>query len=249
MSFLPNFRRRAATPLMIGGHRGHKSGVRENTIPNYRLIADSGISHIEIDVQMSADGEAVIYHDFELSEASPLQGMVRQYSLSELKNAFEIDTLEESLAWCSSAGMPAALELKTQLCSMYTDMEKLTQSIAGLLDYYRFYDMCFVFGLDYHSLYEIKRLAPKTNLGLIVPMVPRDPVKLMEDMEAQVYLCYIENLCPPLVEQLHRRGFTVDGSVINTRSRLEDALALGVDIIESDLPLEMLELYKEITIT
>lgn len=245
MSFLDNFRRKAGTTLMIGGHRGHKSSVRENTISNYQLIADSGISHIEIDVQLTADGETVIYHDFDLGEASPLQGMIRHHTLAELKAAFEIDTLEESLAWCSSADMPLALELKCRLLDMYTDMEKIAKSVAGLLEQYRYYDMCFIFGLDYHTLAEIKRLAPKTNLGLIVPMTPRDPVNLMEEMEAQVYLCYLENLCPPLVEGLHKKGFTVDGSVVNTKERLWKAADLGVDMIESDLPLEMMDMYRE----
>jgi glycerophosphoryl diester phosphodiesterase len=142
--------------------------------------------------------------------------------------------------------MPAALELKCQLSAMYMNMENQAKIIAGLLEHYNFYDLCFVFGLNYRMLYEIKRWAPKTDLSLIVPIVPQEPVQLMEEMNAQVYLCYLENLCPPLVEHLHKRGFLVDGSVVNTAARLREAVALGVDMIESDLPLDMLELYREL---
>ena len=49
----------------------------------------------------------------------------------------------------------------------------------------------------------------------------------MEEMEAEIYLCYIDNLCPDLVAQLHRAGYLVDGSVINSEGRLRQALAWG----------------------
>ena len=53
--------------LVIGGHRGHKSEIRENTIANFEQIKKMDISYIEIDVQLTKDEQAVIYHDFDLS--------------------------------------------------------------------------------------------------------------------------------------------------------------------------------------
>ena len=77
--------------------------------------------------------------------------------------------------------------------------------------------------------------------------MPHDPVALMKEMEAEIYLCFQTNLSRPLVKELQEAGFLVDGSVVNTRQQLETALALGVDMIESDHPFEMLALYQEIT--
>ena len=39
----------------------------------------------------------------------------------------------------------------------------------------------------------------------------------------------------------------MDGSVVNTPERMKAAIELGVDLIESDHPLEMLQVYEEIT--
>ena len=50
-----------------------------------------------------------------------------------------------------------------------------------------------------------------------------------------------------LVEELHKAGYLVDGSVVNTKERLEAALALNVDMIESDHPEMILEFYRELT--
>ena len=59
-------------------------------------------------------------------------------------------------------------------------------------------------------------------------------------------MCIRDSLCPDLVAQLHRAGYLVDGSVINSEGRLRQALALGVDLIESDHPEEMLPLCRQL---
>ena len=45
MTFLEQLKADHGRKLMIGGHRGHLSEVRENTIENYKQILGSGISH------------------------------------------------------------------------------------------------------------------------------------------------------------------------------------------------------------
>ena len=72
MTFLEQLKADHGRKLMIGGHRGHLSEVRENTIENYKQILGSGISHIEIDIQLTKDDVAVIYHDYELSERTKI---------------------------------------------------------------------------------------------------------------------------------------------------------------------------------
>lgn len=232
------------TKLVIGGHRGHKSDVRENTIANFEQIKDLGISYIEIDVQLTKDEQAVIYHDFDLSLKTSLQGMVRDYTLQQIRQSFEICTLEEAVDWCKENTVGLALEIKMQPYTMWEDREILAERIAKTIARYEFYSNCFVFGADYGLLSMIKKMNPVINIGLIVPFIPSDPVKLMKEMEAVVYLNYVEQLSPSLVKELHEAGYLVDGSVINTKERLIIAQQLGVDLIESDNPELILELLE-----
>lgn len=232
------------TKLVIGGHRGHKSDVRENTIANFEQIKGLGISYIEIDVQLTKDEQAVIYHDFDLSLKTSLQGMVRDYTLQQIRQSFEICTLEEAVDWCKENTVGLALEIKMQPYTMWEDREILAERIAKTIACYEFYSNCFVFGADYGLLSMIKKMNPVINIGLIVPFIPADPVKLMKEMEAVVYLNYVEQLSPSLVKELHEAGYLVDGSVINTKERLIIAQQLGVDLIESDNPELILELLE-----
>lgn len=245
MTFLETIASGAGKRLLIGGHRGHLSEVRENTLENFAQILGSGVDYIEIDVQLTADGQAVIYHDLDLGLHSPLFGRVRDYTVAQLKAAFALNTLDEVLGWCREQGMGVLLEIKSRELEMHDTMPVLAQRIVEALRRHDFFEMCIVFGTDHATLKRITSLEPRVRLALIVPHVPHDPVGLMKDMGAMIYLCFLDNLSAGLVEELHRAGYLVDGSVVNTRERLADALALRVDMIESDYPEMILGYYRE----
>lgn len=231
--------------LSVGGHRGHLSEIRENTIANFERVKDCGIDYIEIDVQLTRDDQAVIYHDMRLEERSPLTGYIRDYSVDELKAAFELNTLDEAMAWCKENHLPILLEIKSCELLMHDTRPMLAQRIVESLRRHDMFEDCIVFGIDHRTLRRIKTMEPRTHLALIVPHVPHDPLALMREMEAEIYLCFQTNLSKPLVRELQEAGYLVDGSVVNTREQLETALRLGVDMIESDHPFEMLAAYGE----
>lgn len=183
--------------LWIGGHRGHASATRENTTANFAEVLGMGVDYIEIDVQLTRDRQAVIFHDMALEERTPLHGHIRDYTVAELKAAFEIDTLEEALAWCKAHGMAVLLEVKSCELLMHEDMPTLAQRIVEALQKADFFDQCVVFGVNHWILREVCRLDSRCKIALIVPHVPDDPVALMRHMGAIIYLCFIDNLSRP----------------------------------------------------
>lgn len=232
--------------LVIGGHRGHQSDIRENTIPNYTQLLGTGIPYIEIDVQLTKDDQTVIFHDSRLETGTDLSGAIHDYSLEELRRGFEIDTAEETIVWCKEHHLGIAFELKTHILqspeARKTVAEQLTQLIAGN----DFYQECFVFGKDYETLATIKALDPKVSIGVIAPADPGEALPLMRRLGAFLYLDYLEGFTEPLVRELHQAGYFVDGSVVNTEKGLKEALRLGVDMIESDDPERIIAILKKI---
>lgn len=231
--------------LLVGGHRGHQCEIRENTLANFKTIDQSKIHYIEIDVQLTKDGEVVIFHDHDLSLKTDLKGMIRDYTLEELKASFELTTLEEAVSWCKNNDMGIAFELKIQTITMWEDRKAISKKLVEIIKKYDFFDMCFVFGKDYEMLTDIKKMETKICLGLIVPFVPQDPVKLMKDMDALIYLNFVEGLSKELVDKLHAAGYLVDASVVNSRESLKKALVLGADLIESDYPEMIIKFLEE----
>lgn len=233
---------RESTQLIVGGHRGQLvKGIRENTIPAFETILGKNIPYIEVDVQLTKDGELVLYHDHDLSQKTNLSGMIRDYNLEELRSEFELTSVEEAIIWAKEHEIGIAFELKIHHRKMWNDREKIANLLVTLLQKYKFQESCFVFGTDFALLKQIKATDKSIPLALIVPFVPVNPVQLMEEMQADIYLNFATNLPKELVEELQEAGYLVDGSVINDSESLKLALDLRVNLVESDVPEQLLK--------
>lgn len=73
-------------PIIIA-HRGDSQNAPENTMAAFRLAKRSGAEGIELDVHLSADGELVVLHDYEINRTG------RNADGSELKEKTEVKDL------------------------------------------------------------------------------------------------------------------------------------------------------------
>ena len=83
------------------GHRGARSEAPENTLFGFQhahSLQARGLAGIEFDVQLTADGHLVVFHDDTLLRLCGLQSRIDQLSLSEiqrhLQNGHQIITLD-----------------------------------------------------------------------------------------------------------------------------------------------------------
>lgn len=232
---------------VVGGHRGQLlTGIRENTLPAFETLLGKGILYIEVDVQLTKDGRLVLFHDYDLSRQTKLTGMARDYSLLELEAAADICTVEAAIAWAKTHQLGLAFELKIHHRPMFSDRLTIAEQLVSCLQEQAFQSQCFVFGSDYGLLRHIKGRDNRISIGLIVPFLPEDPVQLMADLSADIYLNYADKLPLELIKKLQAAGYLVDGSIVNTRDQLALALSLGLDMIESDYPELMLTELEEL---
>jgi len=100
-------------------HRGlwNHEGAPENSLGAFQLACEAGYG-IELDVHLSADGEAVVHHDYSVKRMTGLEGRIRDYTADDLgkmklKGTDEgIPTLLETLALIGHRAM-VHVELKT----------------------------------------------------------------------------------------------------------------------------------------
>lgn len=110
-------------PKVIG-HRGAKAYAPENTLSSLHAAADLGIEWVEIDVKISKDGTAIIFHDDELDRCTSGSGLVAETDFLTLREldagswfgeSFlneKIPTLEEALDVILARGLGVNLEIK-----------------------------------------------------------------------------------------------------------------------------------------
>jgi glycerophosphoryl diester phosphodiesterase len=95
--------------LKIFAHRGStEGGAIENTLEAFRFALDSGVRYLETDVQVTADGIAVLFHDDDLQRVAGIRSKVSDLSFRELRSIAmpgksQIPTLAEVLARFPSA--------------------------------------------------------------------------------------------------------------------------------------------------
>ena len=73
--------------IVVAGHRGAKSLYPENTMLSYIKAIELGVDQLEIDVNITKDGEPVLIHDLTLDRTTDKKGAVREYTLAEIKEA------------------------------------------------------------------------------------------------------------------------------------------------------------------
>ena len=94
--------RRRARPVArrmtwVIAHRGASVDERENTLPAFERAIAVGADFVELDVQVSADGALVVFHDVDLDRLTPLRGPLAGIDHSRSFASTPIPTLEDVL--------------------------------------------------------------------------------------------------------------------------------------------------------
>ena len=98
----------------LQAHRGFwTKSQRQNTLESLADAKKEKFHMAEIDVQLTKDGEVVLFHDFDLKNACRKNVLISELSFKDLQKLIKVDSLEEVLL---SADRPEFLniELKTK---------------------------------------------------------------------------------------------------------------------------------------
>lgn len=163
--------------MKIWAHRGCSQRYPENTrIAFEKAMEIKGLEGIEMDVQLTKDGELVVIHDERIDRTTEGIGYVKDYTLADLKRLHiyrdaepsqSILTMEEVFDLMEQrmkAGMKLNIELKTSFYPYPGIEEKLmelvnrkcTSEAAANIVYSSFYVL---------SLERIRKLDSKVEIG------------------------------------------------------------------------------------
>jgi glycerophosphoryl diester phosphodiesterase len=127
-----------AKPIAHRGLHDKANGMIENTISAAQAAIARGFP-IELDVQLTADGEAIVFHDFELDRLTGQTGRVAERNLSDLTRidivgatgGDKIPSLRQFLA-AVAGRVPLVVEIKSRFDGDTT----LTERVCAILSEY-----------------------------------------------------------------------------------------------------------------
>ncbi len=157
-----------ATPLAHRGFHDLAAGCPENSLSAFRAAIDAGYG-IELDVQRSADGHAMVFHDADLGRVSLGHGPLRARTAAQLVqiglrgSSDCIPTLAGVLALVRGR-VPVLIEIKEGLDQMAQTPGVLETAVAADLEGYA--GPVAVMSFNPHCIADMARLAPTVARGL-----------------------------------------------------------------------------------
>jgi glycerophosphoryl diester phosphodiesterase len=154
-----------ARPIAHRGLHAVKDGILENTASAFAEAMVHSYA-IECDVQLTADGDVIVFHDDELDRLTGESGLVKRRSTADLKaiplihSSDRMQTLAELFAQVQGA-VPLVIELKSHWDGNLALVRRAVDLAAS-------YDGPFCFmSFDPDMVAELRRLAPGMVRGIV----------------------------------------------------------------------------------
>ena len=243
-------------PLVIA-HRGSSAHAPENTLAAFQLAAEQGADAIELDVDLTRDGQAIIMHDATIDRTTDGSGAVNALTLEEIRRvdagawkdaAFKgerVPLLDEVFAM---VGQRVLINVEVKSTSLRSN--GVEASVAALVQQHNLFERVIVSSFNPFALRRIKQIEPRLACGLLY--APDLPIYLRRAWLAPL-VPHLDARHPhhsqvsqALVAKWHARGQRVNVWTVNDAATLRAMAQVGVDGIIGDDPLLMRRLLEPI---
>lgn len=240
-------------PMNIA-HRGAREQAPENTLVAFSLAHELGADGVELDTQLTSDGEIVIIHNQTVDKTTNGFGEVRHLTLDQIKSLdagswfdrrfanLRIPTLEEVIA-VLDAKMVINIELKT----FGLNNGDLAQKIVNLVHRKEIAQRVIISSFNPLELIKVRRMAPSLHTGLIY--AANSPWLLTKAGLRSVLGTGLSTALRPAALHPHRRlvtpsfmrwahdqSYRVNTWTVNEPAEMQRMIRLGVDTIMTDRP-------------
>lgn len=175
---------------IIFAHRGASGTHPENTMAAFKAALELGAGGIELDVQMTKDGELVIIHDETVNRTTNGQGAIEEMTAKQVKSldagswfhekfsGEKVPTLDQFFTWASKNKLQINIELKTNKVP-YHGIEQL---LLEIIEKHRMKGRVIVSSFNINSLKHIIELDPYIAVAGLVWKTPQDAVTIAKQL-------------------------------------------------------------------
>ena len=237
------------SPLKIG-HRGAAGYCPENTFASFHKALQLGVDFIEMDVQMTKDGQLVVIHDPTVNRTTNGKGKVKDFTLKEIQaldagswfdpkfTGEKIPSLSEFL---DEFGGKVGILLEIKNPSLYPGIEgKIADELLnrGLTSAEG--SQVIVQSFDQNSLKKFHQLIPSIQLGVLLKRVTG---KGISNQELASFLSFAAYVNPKitmvnkrLIRRIHQHGFKTLVWTIRKRNEVNLLMHFHIEGVISDYP-------------
>ena len=228
-----------ADSVLIMAHRGYSAAAPENTMPAFEAAYDSGATAVELDVQMTKDGEIIVLHDSSLGRTAGLNKDVWDVTYDEIRYLDNGSFFDEKFAGTPIPTLEQVLQYADGKLFLNIEIKRtghddgIEDKVVELIRQYDFNAQCDVTSQDYETLVYIHKKYPDiltaytTTVGIgDVPRLDACDIVSIQETFADY----------DLVESMHRQGKRVFVWTVNESETMERLIGLNVDAILTNDP-------------
>ncbi len=233
----------------IFAHRGYSGKYPENTMIAFKKALECGVDGIELDVQLTKDGEVVIIHDETIDRTTTGKGFVVDYTYEELEKfdaSFKfkdlgfnkIPTLREYFQLVKDYDIVTNVELKTGI-NEYLGIE---EKVWELIKEYNLEKKVIISSFNHFSVMRMKKIAPQLKYGFLSEDWIIDAGKYTHSHGVQCYHPRFNNLVPDVIKELKKYNLEINTWTVNLEEDMRYLYSNNIDVIITNYP----ELAQEI---
>lgn len=234
----------------VMAHRGWSAVAPENTLPAFAAALELGADGVELDVQLSSDGQVVVLHDERLERTSNGQGLVGEHSLAELRQLdagswfsdqfrqVRIPLLAEVLELCRPVRCGLNIELKNGLVHYPGLEERVLQLIAD------YPGPVVISSFNHRSLQRVHQLNSDLELGVLYVEHLFQPWVYARSCGSRALHPYFPTVDEELVSACRNTGLRLRPWTVDEPTVQQRLLAWGVDAIITNHPDRLLRLRE-----
>ena len=235
------------SPLIIA-HRGASAHAPENTLAAFELAIEQGADGVELDVQLSQDGQVIVFHDLTVDRTTEGSGPLREKSLAEIRSLdagshFDvlyrgepIPTLQEVFA-----AIGKRIFINVELANYATPTDALPEKVVELTGRYQLQGWVMFSSFHPLPLWRIRKLMPAAPVGLISGS--GIPGSLARSWVGRFLVSYqslhpiLADTTQALVQDAHLHGKRVYAHTVNREQDMWRLFGMEADGFFTDDPL------------
>jgi len=235
----------------IFAHRGYAAAFAENTMTAFKEAHKAGADGIELDVQLTKDGEMVVIHDEKVNRTTNGSGFVKELLYKDIRKlnankkkggkAEPIPALEEVLEWLENTKLLCNIELKNGIFP-YEGME---EKVARLVHDYDLVDRTIISSFNHYSIVYCYRIAPEIETaplfleGIYMPWI------YSQSIRAKGVHPKHSAVSDQIIVQTMNNGIAVRPYTVNREADMKRLIGINCTAIITDEPARALTIRNQ----
>jgi len=232
-------------PAVIG-HRGAAGSAPENTLAALREAKALGCRWVEFDVRLTADNQAVLFHDNRLQRTTGVRGKIGASPLAAIRlhdagrwlgpsfAGERVPTLEEAVMLLAELGLGANVELKAARGREAETGILVAELLARLWPAQL--PAPIISSFQREALAAAQARAPSIARGVLFRAVPKNWRAIAERYGCTTIHAEHRRLRPALVAEVRGAGYPLLAYTVNEPDQANKLFAWGVTSVFSDVP-------------